>query len=102
MAISLRTISFWSGPGQAGRPAASLNGRIRVAVPERQDSQLHAATHVELVEDGREVVLDGLLRDTGGQGDVAVAETAGHRRDDFPLAWTEAFAAHAPVDDHRY
>src|SRR5262249_53266570 len=88
--------------GASAKAAGSpLDGGIGLAVSEREHRQLHAGAHVQLVKNRRQVVLDGLLRDTRRRGDVAVAEAAGDRRDDFPFAWTEAFGAHAPVDGRK-
>src|SRR5262245_6863519 len=44
------------------------------------------------------MVLHRLLGNARHRGDIPVAEPPGDRRDDFPLAWTEAVYAHAPVD----
>src|SRR5215471_6052156 len=95
-------VPFWhTSAGPKYRSVLDRRGRRRdAAALQGQDGELHAAAHVQLVEDGREVVLDRLLRDACRRGDIAVAQAAGDRGDDFTFAWAEV-SAHAPIDGPR-
>src|SRR6516162_3400827 len=67
----------------AGTPGSS--GRRQEIVVECKERQFQAIPNTQLIEDVRQVTLDGLFADAEGGGNVLVCAALGDESDDFQL-----------------
>lgn len=85
--------------------AAQLRNRQNVPwslcepVPQRKDRQLQPIPHVELAEEHRQLVLDGLIADVQSLCDFAIAAAVNNQREDVSLARRQL---HPESMRHRY
>src|SRR5689334_9568162 len=105
MSSSISSISLWTVAASATRRPASSSGvraagagalrrtsvlrHLDPALPHRVDDRLGAVVHGELPEDRAHVVLDGLLADREGIGDLLVGHALGDVVEDLDLARRE-------------
>src|ERR1035437_1815820 len=66
-------------------PAAN----VEQALPDGEDHRFHAGVEVKLLEDVAHMVLDGVLGDVEGVGDLTVAHAFGHQLEHLELACGE-------------
>ena len=75
-------------------------GDLSEAITKGEDDELEAIAHLELVEDGREVMANGGVADEEAFGDLLIREPLADEPDD--LAFTNGEARYAREDLGRY
>src|SRR4051794_18976335 len=76
----------WRRIGRTAQLAEKAYLSFDQAEPGCLSARLASRVHVELAQDRRDVVPDSLLRQEEPFGDLGVAETLGHQRQDVELA----------------